>query len=89
MTHGSAVKSVAAMIGSTAFLAPLMVTSPCRGTPPFTKRLSMLGEGDFESSTASIRVFEKQPSHALYLLLLLCIYGSDLSCAITILGRRV
>ena len=32
ITQGSAVSSVAAMIGSTAFLAPLMVTSPCNGT---------------------------------------------------------
>ena len=41
MTHGSAVSSVAAMIGSTAFFAPLMVTSPCSGTPPLIKKLSM------------------------------------------------
>jgi hypothetical protein len=31
MTHGSEVSSVAAMMGSTAFFAPLMVTSPCNG----------------------------------------------------------
>jgi hypothetical protein len=34
MTQGSQVSKVAAMIGSTAFLAPLMVTGPRKGTPP-------------------------------------------------------
>ena len=41
MTHGSPVSNVAAMIGSTAFLAPLISTSPCNGTPPLIKKLSM------------------------------------------------
>src|SRR5258708_7658180 len=41
MTHGSLVSSVAARIGSTAFFAPLTVTSPCKGTPPFINKLSM------------------------------------------------
>ena len=41
MTHGSSVSSVAAMMGSAAFLLPLMVTSPCNGTPPLMKKLSM------------------------------------------------
>src|SRR5438270_11663119 len=41
MIHGSAVRRVAAIIGSTAFLAPLMSTSPRSGTPPFIKKLSM------------------------------------------------
>jgi hypothetical protein len=41
MTHGSSVSNVAAMIGSAAFLLPLMVTSPCNGTPPLIKKLSM------------------------------------------------
>ena len=41
MTHGSAVRSVAAMMGSTAFFAPLICTSPWRGTPPLMRRLSM------------------------------------------------
>jgi hypothetical protein len=30
------------MIGSAAFLLPLMVTSPCNGTPPLIKKLSMI-----------------------------------------------
>jgi len=29
------------MIGNTAFLAPLIVTSPCSGTPPLINKLSM------------------------------------------------
>src|SRR5947209_1242643 len=41
ITQGSEVSRVAAMIGSTAFFAPLMVTSPCKGTPPLINRLSM------------------------------------------------
>src|SRR5207245_7134560 len=41
ITHGSAVSNVAAMMGSTAFLAPLIATSPCNGTPPLIERLSM------------------------------------------------
>jgi hypothetical protein len=41
MTHGSLVSKVAAMMGKTAFLAPLMVTSPWSGTPPLMSRLSM------------------------------------------------
>jgi hypothetical protein len=41
MMHGSSVSSVAAMMGSAAFLLPLMVTSPCNGTPPLIKKLSM------------------------------------------------
>jgi hypothetical protein len=32
---------VAAMIGSTAFLAPLIATSPHNGTPPLINKLSM------------------------------------------------
>jgi hypothetical protein len=32
---------VAAMIGSTAFLAPLIATSPRRGVPPLINKLSM------------------------------------------------
>src|SRR2546427_8405701 len=40
MTQGSGVSSVAAKIGSTAFFAPLMVTSPCNRTPPFISKLS-------------------------------------------------
>jgi hypothetical protein len=42
MTHGSSVSSVAAMMGSAAFLLPLMVTSPCNGTPPLIRKLSMI-----------------------------------------------
>ncbi len=41
ITQGSAVSNVAAMIGSTAFFAPLMATSPCNGTEPLIKKLSM------------------------------------------------
>jgi hypothetical protein len=41
ITHGSPVSNVAAMIGSTAFFAPLISTSPCRGTPPLIRKLSM------------------------------------------------
>src|SRR5947208_1018761 len=41
ITHCSPVSSVAAMIGSTAFFAPLIFTSPCSGTPPLINRLSM------------------------------------------------
>jgi hypothetical protein len=41
MTHGPSVSSVAARMGSAAFLLPLMVTSPCSGTPPLIKKLSM------------------------------------------------
>jgi hypothetical protein len=41
MTHGSLVSNAAAMMGSAAFLLPLMVTSPCNGTPPLIKKLSM------------------------------------------------
>ncbi len=41
ITHGSPVSSVAAMIGSTAFFAPLMTTSPRNGTEPLIKKLSM------------------------------------------------
>jgi hypothetical protein len=41
MTQGSPVNSAAAMMGSAAFLLPLMVTSPCNGTPPLIKKLSM------------------------------------------------
>ena len=41
MTHFPAVNNVAAMMGSTAFLAPLMVTSPWSGTPPLINKLSM------------------------------------------------
>jgi hypothetical protein len=42
MTHGSPVNSAAAMMGSAAFLLPLMATSPCKGTPPLIKKLSMI-----------------------------------------------
>ena len=42
MTHGSRVSNAAAMMGSTAFLAPLMVTSPHNGTPPLINKLSMM-----------------------------------------------
>ena len=45
ITHGSRVSNVAAMMGSTAFLAPLMATSPWRGTPPLINRLSMRSQG--------------------------------------------
>jgi hypothetical protein len=41
MTHGSSVRSVAANIGSAAFLLPLISTVPCNGTPPLIKKLSM------------------------------------------------
>ena len=41
MTQGSAVSNEAAMIGNTAFFAPLMATLPCNGTPPLIERLSM------------------------------------------------
>ena len=41
MTHGSLVSNVAAMMGSTAFFAPLISTSPCKGTPPLMRKLSM------------------------------------------------
>src|SRR5260370_18272050 len=41
MTQGSLVSRVAAIMGSTAFLAPLMVTSPRNGTPPLMSKLSM------------------------------------------------
>jgi hypothetical protein len=41
MTHVSDVRSVAAMIGSTAFFAPLISTSPQSGTPPLINKLSM------------------------------------------------
>ena len=41
MTHGSSVSSVAAKIGSAAFLLPLMSTVPRNGTPPLIKKLSM------------------------------------------------
>src|ERR1051325_7166966 len=41
MMQGSSVSSVAAIRGSTAFFAPLMVTSPCNGTPPLINKLSM------------------------------------------------
>ena len=39
--QGSPVSRVAAMIGSTAFFAPLMATSPCNGTAPLINKLSM------------------------------------------------
>ena len=43
ITHGSAVSNVDAMIGSTAdCFDPLMVTSPCSGTPPLINKLSMI-----------------------------------------------
>jgi hypothetical protein len=29
------------MMGNAAFLLPLMATSPCNGTPPLIKKLSM------------------------------------------------
>ena len=41
MTHGSSVSSAAAMTGSAAFLLPLISTSPCSGTPPLIRKLSM------------------------------------------------
>ena len=41
ITQGSLVSNVAAMIGSTAFFAPLMATSPCNGTEPLINKLSM------------------------------------------------
>src|SRR5436305_13771213 len=41
MVQGSLVSSVAAMMGSTAFFAPLISTSPCKGTPPLINKLSM------------------------------------------------
>src|SRR4051812_1096779 len=41
ITHGSEVSNVAAIIGSTAFFAPLIVTSPRKGTPPFINKLSI------------------------------------------------
>jgi hypothetical protein len=41
MTHGSAVSNVAAIIGSTAFFAPLISTSPCNGVPPLISKQSM------------------------------------------------
>ncbi len=41
MTHGSPVSNVAAMMGNTAFFAPLISTSPCKGTPPLMRKLSM------------------------------------------------
>jgi hypothetical protein len=42
MTQGPSVKSAAAMIGSAAFLAPLILTFPRSGTPPLINRLSIL-----------------------------------------------
>jgi hypothetical protein len=41
MTQGSPVSNVAAMMGSTAFFAPLIWTSPCNGTPPLMSKLSI------------------------------------------------
>src|SRR5579885_2341290 len=41
MTHSSVVKSVAAMMGNAAFLAPLVATSPRSGTCPSIINLSM------------------------------------------------
>src|SRR5262245_55911108 len=41
MTQGASVSKVAAISGSTAFLAPLIVTSPCKGVPPLMSKLSM------------------------------------------------
>src|SRR6266853_669149 len=41
-TTGSSASSAAARIGSVAFLAPEMRTSPSRGTPPWICSLSML-----------------------------------------------
>jgi hypothetical protein len=55
MTHGSLVSNVAAMMGNTAFLAPLTVTSPHNGTPPLIKRLSMKNQ------------FNKQIQHTQFL----------------------
>jgi hypothetical protein len=37
----SDVSNVAAKMGRTAFLEPLMVTSPLKGSPPSIKKLSM------------------------------------------------
>src|SRR5258707_6877799 len=42
ITTGSSASSAAARIGSVAFLAPEMRTSPSRGTPPWICSLSML-----------------------------------------------
>src|SRR5438552_19030328 len=55
MTHGSAVSNVAARMGSTAFLAPLIVTSPCRGTPPLIKRLSMNRDSQTRMTNDKVR----------------------------------
>ena len=43
ITQGSRVRSVAAKIGNTAFLAPLTCTSPLSGVPPLISRLSTGG----------------------------------------------
>jgi hypothetical protein len=47
MVQGSFVSSVAAMIGSTAFFAPLINTSPCNGTPPLINKLSIRNSRPF------------------------------------------
>jgi hypothetical protein len=41
ITHGPFVSNAAAMMGSAAFLLPLMATSPRNGTPPSIKKLSI------------------------------------------------
>jgi hypothetical protein len=41
ITQGSEVNKVAARMGKTAFFAPLMATSPLRGTPPLMIKVSI------------------------------------------------
>lgn len=41
MMHGSSVSSVAAKMGKQEFLAPLTVTDPFNGNPPWICRVSM------------------------------------------------
>jgi hypothetical protein len=55
MTHFSFVKRVAAMMGSTAFFAPLIDTSPCNGAPPLINKLSMLQKSLFVQLHRSYR----------------------------------
>src|SRR5438477_12755723 len=55
MMQGSDVSNVAAMMGNTAFLAPLTVTSPCKGVPPLINKLSMKSKSPNRASrTVSI-----------------------------------
>ena len=78
MTQGSRVSRVAAMMGSTAFLAPLMATSPHSGTPPLINRLSMMILVDRRGAEAGGEVDTSSP---------LCLRDGNQIFAIKILGR--